>query len=192
VQAIRIIQDEHRSLATVLHGLLYLVREIRFHLAEPDFALFRAMVYYIGAFTERFHHPKEDAHLFQRLRMRDPGAAALLGRLHDEHRVGADKIRRLDQALELYERDGDEGFAAFAEVASDYAAFHWEHMRLEETEVLPLAKHFLTSADWQEIDAAFMSHTDPLFGADAVDHYNELFRRIVKLAPPPLGQGPSP
>jgi len=29
VQAIRIIQEEHRSLAAVLHGMLYLVHEIR-------------------------------------------------------------------------------------------------------------------------------------------------------------------
>jgi hemerythrin-like domain-containing protein len=192
VQAIRIIQDEHRSLATVLHGLLYLVRQIRFHLAEPDFTLLRAMVYYIDTFTERFHHPKEDEYLFHRLRMRDPGAAALLDRLQDEHRVGKGKIRRLDQALGRYERDRDEGFAAFAEIAGDYAAFHWEHMRLEETEVLPLAEHFLTATDWEDVDAAFSSHIDPLAGTNPVDHYNELFRRIVKLAPPPLGKGPSP
>jgi len=192
MQAIRIIRDEHRSLATVLHGLLYLVRQIRFHLAEPDFALFRAMVYYIDAFTERFHHPKEDEYLFQRLRMRDPAAAALLDRLHQDHLVGADKIRLLIQALRRYEQRGDVWFPAFAEIVGDFAAFHWDHMQREETEVLPLAEQFLTSADWEEIDAAFMGHTDPLFGEYVVDHYNELFSRIVKLAPPPLGTGASP
>jgi hemerythrin-like domain-containing protein len=191
VQAIRIIRDEHRSLATVLHGLLYLVRKIHFHLAEPDFALFRAMVYYIDAFPEHFHHPKEDRYLFQRLRMRDPSAAQLLDRLQEDHRVGADKIRRLKQALRQYEQRGDQEFAAFAAIVSDYAAFHWDHMQREETEVLPLAEQFLTAADWKEIDAAFLGHTDPLFGAEAVDHYNELFGRIVKLAPPPLGTAPS-
>ena len=191
MQAIRIIRDEHRSLAAVLHGLQYLVRNIRFHLAEPNFALLRAMVHYIDAFPEQFHHPKEDQYLFRRLRMRDPAAAALLDRLHEDHRIGADKIRRLDQALARYEQDGDEGFAAFAAIAGDYAAFHWDHMRREETEALPLAEQFLTSADWEEIDAAFMGHTDPLFSDDAVDRYEALFRRIVQLAPPPLGTGPS-
>ena len=191
MQAIRVIHDEHRSLAAVLHGLLYLVRNIRFHLAEPHFALLHAMVHYIDAFPERFHHPKEDRYLFQRLRMRDPAAAALLDRLHEDHRAGADKIRLLIQALGRYEQGAGDGFAAFAGIIADYAAFHWDHMRREETEVLPRAKQFLTPADWEEVDAAFMGHTDPLFGEDATHQYNELFRRIVKLAPPPLGTGPS-
>jgi hemerythrin-like domain-containing protein len=187
VKAIRIIQEEHRSLAAVLHGLQYLVRQIRFQLAEPDFALLHAMVHYIEVVPERFHHPKEDRYLFRLLRERDPAAAALMDRLHEDHRVGADKIRRLSQALGHYEQEDEKAFAAFAALVGDYAAFHWDHMRREEAEVLPLAKQFLTSADWEEIDAAFMGHTDPLFGASAVDEYNELFKRIVQSAPPPLG-----
>ena len=60
MQADRIIQDEHRSLAAVLHGMLYLVHDIRDRGAKPSFDVFGAMIYYIDAFPERFHHPKED------------------------------------------------------------------------------------------------------------------------------------
>ena len=74
MRAIQIIEDEHRSLAAVLHGLLYLVREIRLRNAKPDFELLGAMLHYIDAFPERFHHPKEDAYLFRHLRERDPGS----------------------------------------------------------------------------------------------------------------------
>lgn len=189
MQATRIIRAEHRSLAAVLHGLLHLVRHIRFRLAEPDFELLRAMVHYIDAFPERFHHPKEDRYLFRLLRLRHPAAATLLDRLHEEHLVGAEKIRTLVEALDRYECGGDTNFAEFAQIAAGYAAFHWEHMRCEEAELLPLAERFLTTADWKEIDAAFLGHTDPLFGEDAADQYDELFRRIVELAPPPLGVG---
>jgi hemerythrin-like domain-containing protein len=187
VKAIRIIEDEHRSLAAVLHGLQYLVRNIRFQLAEPDFQLFGAMLRYIDTVPERLHHPKEDRYLFARLRVRDPTSATLLDRLQEEHRVGADKIRWIEEALARYERDGEPAFAEFAMLVADYAAFHWDHMRREEAEVLPLARRFLTPADWEELDAAFSGHTDPLFGATAVAQYDELFRRIVELAPPPLG-----
>lgn len=187
MQAIRIIRAEHRSLTAVLHGLLYLVRSIRFQLAEPDFVLLGAMVHYLVAFPERFHHPKEDRYLFQRLRIRNPAAGALLDRLQEEHRTGADKIGLLVEALERYERGGDEAFAGFAETLGEYAAFHWDHMRLEEAEILPLAEQFLTPEDWEEIDAAFMGHTDPLLGEAARGQYDALFRRIVDLAPPPLG-----
>lgn len=60
MEAIRIIRDEHRSLAAVLHGMLYLVHEIRDRGARPNFGLFGAMVFYVDAFPERFHHPKEE------------------------------------------------------------------------------------------------------------------------------------
>ena len=49
----------------------------------------------------------------------------------------------------------------------------------------------LTSEDWEVIDAAFLGHTDPMLGAEAVAQYDVLFRRIVDLAPPPLGVGPA-
>ena len=191
MQSIRIINDEHRSLAAVLHGMLYLVREIREHGAKPDFAVLGAMVYYIDAFPERFHHPKEDRYLFRLLRMRSPTAVKLIERLETEHRAGAEKIRFLEQALARYQQGGEAEFAGFAAAVEAYAAFHWDHMRAEEKELLPLAEKYLTAGDWEAVDAAFMGHSDPLFGAEAGAEYDALFRRIVNLAPPPIGVGPA-
>ena len=191
MRAIGIIEDEHRSLGAVLHGLQYLVREIRLRGAAPDFELLRAMLHYVDAFPERFHHPKEDAYLFRRLRERHPASATLLDRLEDEHREGARRIRDLHEALARYHQEGASAFGGFAQQLADYATFHWEHMRAEEQEVLPQARRHLTPADWTEIDAAFADNEDPLLGADARDNYRQLFRKIVNLAPPPLGVGPA-
>jgi hemerythrin-like domain-containing protein len=190
MNAIRIIEDEHRSLAAVLHGLSYLVREIRLRGAAPDFELLGAMLHYIDAFPERLHHPKEDAFLFKRLRERDPASGPLLDRLEAEHREGATHIENLRKALARYQHEGAREFGAFAQGVTDYAAFHWEHMRAEEHEVLPRARQRLTAADWAEIDEAFADNADPLLGIDAQENFRQLFRRIVNLAPPPLGVGP--
>jgi hemerythrin-like domain-containing protein len=190
VQAKRIIEDEHRSLAAVLHGMLYVIREIRYVRIKPDFVLLGAMVHYIDAFLEQFHHPKEDAYLFKLLGSRYPGAAPLLERLKQEHESGAVKLRKLQQALTRYQHGGSAQFPEFAALAADFAAFHWEHMRLEENDLLPLAARHLTDADWDEIDAAFLGHTNSLFGAEQGNEYRELFRRIVNLAPPPIGAAP--
>jgi hemerythrin-like domain-containing protein len=189
MQTTRIIQDEHRSLAAVLHGMLYLVREIRDRGAEPDFNVFGAMIYYIDAFPERFHHPKEDE-LFRVLRLREPGAAALIDKLEEEHRTGARKIRILEQALMRYQHGGAKEFGAFAEAVDEYAKFHWDHMRTEEQELLPLAEKRLSTQDWEAIDPLFQGHSDPLLGANTAAEYTALFRRIVNLAPPPIGVGP--
>jgi hemerythrin-like domain-containing protein len=191
MQAIRIIREEHQSLAAVLHGLLYLVREIRAHRTEPDFELLAAMVYYIDTFPERFHHPKEDAWLFRLLLLRHPPAAEIIGRLQSEHRAGSAKLRQLEQALIRYQQGGRDEFPVFAAAVEAYVAFERNHMHSEETEVIPLAQQYLTPADWAEIDAAFLDHADPLLGDAVRDDFLELFRRIVNMAPPPIGVGPA-
>ena len=100
-------------------------------------------------------------------------------------------IRHLEQALLRYEEGGAEFLEPFATCATEYADFHWEHMRAEEDDVMPRARAHLTAADWAEIDAAFADNEDPLLGDDARENYRQLFRQIVNLAPPPLGVGPA-
>src|SRR5258708_21829588 len=187
VQAIRILYAEHRSIAAVLHGMLYLVRAVRLRDAAPRFDVLDAMVSYINTVPERFHQPKEDAYLFRLLALRFPEAVPLIDQLQTEHRVGAERIRALDQTLARYRHGGAAEFPAFAEVVQAYAAFHWDHMRTEEDKLFPLAREHLTAEDWNAIHAAFTGHTDPLFGAEAEHEYESLFRRIVNLAPPPVG-----
>src|SRR5208282_6605125 len=171
--------------------MLYLVHETRDRGAKPDFDLLGAMVYYIDAFPERFHHPKEDRYLFARLRLRHPDAASLIDRLEAEHRSGAEKIRALEQALMRYQQAGAAEFAPFMTAVEGYAAFHWNHMRAEEKELLPLAEKHLIAEDWETIDAAFLGHADPMLGATTGTEYDALFTRIVNLAPPPIGVGPA-
>ena len=187
MQAIRVIEQEHRSLAAVLHGLLFLTRELRYFAIEPDFKLLNAMLHYIESFSERFHHPKEDAYLFERLGARNASAAPLINRLKQEHESGAVKLRELRHALARYQDTGPRAFAEFAARVADYAAFHWDHMRAEENELLSLARLHLTPADWAVVDAAFLGHTDPMFGVEQGEQYRNLFRRIVELAPAPIG-----
>jgi hemerythrin-like domain-containing protein len=67
--------------------------------------------------------------------------------------------------------------------------FYFEHMTLEEKQVLPLAERVLTAQDWAELDAAFAANRDPLTGHEPEDEYRALFSRIVNALPAPLGLG---
>jgi hemerythrin-like domain-containing protein len=192
MKALAIIRSEHLSIAAVLHGMLILAKQIEERGTAPDFNLFGAMIYYIDAFPERFHHPKEDAYLFSALRLRHPEAASLLDQLQSEHAIGARKIRAVEQAMVRYQQGGDAHLGAFLDAIRDYAEFHWKHMRAEENEVLPLAAKYLTAEDWEAIDAAFSDHKDQLLGLESAKEYATLFSRIVNLAPPPIGVGPEP
>ncbi|MNV61897.1 hypothetical protein D3C71_1544240 [compost metagenome] len=71
-----------------------------------------------------------------------------------------------------------------------YIRFYLEHMRLEETVVLPAAQQHLEPADWATIDAAFASNFNPLAAGQTRDPaYDRLFTRIVMRAPSPIGLG---
>ena len=70
-----------------------------------------------------------------------------------------------------------------------YADFYFQHMMLEEKQVLPLAERVLTGEDWAALDAAFAANRDPLTGHKPEDDYRALFSRIVNALPAPLGLG---
>jgi len=191
MQALRLIEDDHRALAAVLHGMRYLVRETRDRGAPPRFDVLGAMLYYIDAFPERVHHPRESEYLFRFLRARCPPAAPIIDQLEEEHRAGTEHIRALEQGLARYQHGGRTEFPAFASAVEAYVAFQHEHMRREERDILPLAKQHLLPSDWEVIDAAFTGGSVPRFGTDSPENFQKLFDLIVNLAPPPIGVGPA-
>jgi len=181
MQALRVIENEHRSLAAVLHGMLHMVREIREHGAMPSFETFGAMVYYIDAFPEHFHHPKEDRYLFRLLRKRCPQAGALLDQLEEQHRIGAQKIRALEQALTRYQNGGDDEFPRFAAAVDDYAEFHWKHMSDEENEILRIAPTARLAAE--HADSLKLQEARELARKPSVTTFRLSYARAAEMAP---------
>ena len=189
-KVLNIIRDEHRSIAAILHGMQYLVRQIREKKSKIDPRVFRAMLYYLDTFAERMHHPKEDLYLFKAMRRRGGDANALIAELEKEHAGGELALRKLEQRLIRYEEGGDGEFSAFAEEVDSFVEGYWEHMRKEEEQVFPLAEKLLDAEDWESIDRAFEANRDPLAAERETRDFQKLFSRIVDLAPPPIGVGP--
>ena len=103
---------------------------------------------------------------------------------------GETAVRDLQHALLAWELLGEPRRPAFTAQCQQYVNFYLEHMRLEETVVLPEAVRVLTAPDWQELDAAFSENCDPLTGKYSPDPaYRRLFTRIVMKAPAPIGLG---
>jgi hemerythrin-like domain-containing protein len=188
--AIGIILDEHRSLAAVLHGLRHLVREMRDRGKAPDFRLLGAMLYYLDAFSEKLHNPKESAYLFDRLKQRTGEADAVIEELEHQHAESAQLGRSLDHALARLEAGMTDGLPLFSAAVERLLEEAWRHMATEEKVLIPLARRYLTAADWAEIARAFGENGDPRFGAKPDHEFRDLFSRIVNLAPPPIGVGP--
>lgn len=186
-KAVEIIQREHRGVSAVLHCLDSVLRDIATRGTKPDFRLLQEILQYISSFLFRFHHPKEDLHLFPTLRLRYPEIKKILNELEEEHRQGDELIENCRQAFHAYQRRGPIVFEAFREAAEAYQNLEVTHILREEREVIPVAARFLKAEDWVTIDAAFTDHNDPLFGEYPAKQFHHLFSTIAELAPLPHG-----
>ena len=177
-----IIIDEHRSIAAVIRGMERVVATLR-EGGAPPFPLLRAMLYYIEAFPEALHHPKENAYLFARLRARTQEFDETLAELERQHADGHAVVARLAQALADYEANPAGGLPAFGAAVGQFAATQWAHMNLENSVILPAAQRHLTEDDWRVIGEAFAANGDPRFSVDDDDEYRRLFAQILALVP---------
>ena len=188
MKALGIIRTEHRSLAAVLYTLQALARGAREGRLAADYALLRQIVDYLESFHQRFHHPKEDGHLFKALRARTREARGALAELEREHSKGDAQLADLREAIDRAQ-SGAGGVQELAAEVERYADFHWRHMRTEEDVIMPLAERVLTEEDWNGIDAAFADNDDPVFVRARREEYRRLLAAIAEHAPPPLGAG---
>jgi len=181
-RAVATIKDEHRSLASVIHGLQETLRESVSSGRSPNFPLLRAMLFYIDAFPERLHHPKEEAYLFAKLLERTRDCDQLLDALTQEHAAGSALLSRLRSALADFEAGRPGAGAAFSEAVGAFADAQWSHMSAEETLVLPAASLHLSLEDWAAIERAFHDNRDPRFGEESDQSFAELASKLLNLA----------
>ena len=189
--AIGIIRDEHRSLAAVLHAWMHALAAARSHGRAPDAGLMRAIVRYVQTFSVALHHPKEEQHLFKKLRERTDSVNAELDELERQHQRDQQLVAVLACQVEALAACSDAKAAAVATQTLDdavqaYAKFLWDHLGREEGVILPAAHRHLSQADWTDLDAVFKAHRDPGFGtgSDTDEDCRQLFLRIVRAAQP--------
>jgi hemerythrin-like domain-containing protein len=185
--SLNIIRDEHEHLSAVIQGMRYFVQQIGNGGKAPDLKVFRAMLYYIMAYPEKVHHPKEDKYLFAKIKERTHQLDAELDTLSEQHAQGELLVHRLQAALLDYEFAGATAFPRFLELVEQYAMFYFSHMRKEEEEIIPVARQVLNNMDWKEVDAAFLENRQQLDDAGERYKYEELFSTIVNISPAPIG-----
>jgi len=137
------------------------------------------IMYYMTHYPDVMHHPKEDL-VFARIREREPSAGTTIDRLTGEHatlrRDGQELVQELDGVL-----DGSiTSLERIKEAGRDYLTTFREHMRVEESEILPLAARMLRPVDWAAIEAAIRQFQDPLFGPRTEQRYAALARHIQR------------
>jgi hemerythrin-like domain-containing protein len=175
---VKTIEAEHRNLARVLKTLEAIVDRIDTDRHPGDMDRLYDICHYVRVFPDRIHHPKEDRYVFGPLRTEAPEHHEVLDRVHAQHEACAGHTARLQEAV----KDFDQGriqAEALRQVVKAYLSFQYEHMRLEEGEILPLARKFLDREALAGAGRAFASHGDPLFGANLEAGFQALRERIT-------------
>jgi hemerythrin-like domain-containing protein len=173
--ALLLLRLEHENLSQLL-DLIDEQRQIARTGGELDLDLLGTVAEYFGGYPDKCHHPVEDL-VFQRLKMRDPGAVSDPDKLADEHA----QIERLTAELAeaIAANDDEPGLAAVLEqFTNDYR----KHMAMEEEHFFPAAARTLSEQDWDEIDFSLFDSPDPLFDHAAHERFHGLRDRINKLA----------
>ena len=146
----------------------------------PDFDLLRLIAEYTLHYPDLVHHPKENL-IFERLVMRDPSAAEIVGDLIGEHRKLAELTRRFAAAMGNAAHDVELPREWLDALARAYLQANRLHMQLEEQYFLPRAMATLTEDDWIAIDENLSHADDPIFGEKVAEAYLYLHDRIMRL-----------
>lgn len=192
MRAIDIIKKEHLSLNTVLHCLNQLALDLesgRMRAQDVDFELFAMILNYIEEFLDTMHHPKEDNFLFPALLKRNSEAHETIFTLQEQHKNGAVLRGKLEVLLQAVKDKHSREIDRLIEALKDYITMNREHIKLEETVVIPMAREYLSEEDWAPIDVAFNDHKDPVFGDEPRNKFRKLLSDITYMTPAPIGLG---
>jgi len=158
--------------------------------AAPDYELMHDILFYMTHYSDLLHHPKEEL-MFARVKSRDASRRPTIDSLTLQHarlkEIGEGMVGVLDAVV-----NGSITPRERVEAATrTYIAELREHMRTEESEILPSAGRLLTDADWAEIDAAIAHVDDPLFGGHVHERYAGLRDAINRQAQASRAAAPS-
>ncbi len=187
--AIRVIKTEHINVWRILNTLEELLDETVRSKTPPDVRVIEEILLYLDSYADRVHHPKEDDYLFKALRRRSPEAVETIEELERQHEEGGALLERVRTALTHCAEHFPDGLEELRSEVDVYIRFQRDHINLEESRILPLARRSLTDEDWEPINRAFLDNEDPLFGSKVQDEFRALQSRIVQHAPAPLGLG---
>jgi hemerythrin-like domain-containing protein len=174
------LRQDHRNLGQLLAAV---ERQLaRFDQGgDPDYDILQGVLDYCLTYPDLYHHPKEDL-VYDRLRRRDPAAAAAIGDLQAEHRTLAEATRRFGSALRSVLQEAEFPRKAFDRIARAFLESYRRHMAMEEGTFFPAALAHLTADDWAAIDAKMKAQKDPVFSGAGESRYAALRADILAWA----------
>jgi hemerythrin-like domain-containing protein len=108
-------------------------------------------------------------------------AAARIGDLAADHRRGAERLRRVAQAVESVLADRELLRQTVNDIIKDFIEQERIHMVMEERYFFPAAVKALQARDWAEIAARLTDQRDLLFSDDVEEKFEVVRSHILQL-----------
>ena len=180
----------HRVFRRELTLLPRLVREVRDGDTERAATLAGALRLVLGGLHH--HHTGEDVVLWPALLERAAPSTGLVETMQAQHEAVEHHMEQVEPLLQAWEQDPTEARAtALADLIDRLAAALFEHLDLEEREILPLALRHVTVAEWNSLGEQGMDEMDQkqlpiLFGAITEDCTPEERKAMLGKLPLPV------
>jgi hemerythrin-like domain-containing protein len=146
--------------------------------AQPNYVLMLDILGYLRDFSDRVHHPREDA-AFACLARRLPDLQLPLARLQQEHRVISHAGETLRSQLTAILDGALMPRADVEAAAATYLVYYRSHIAHEEGEILGRAAAALSQEDWDTVRHALPHDEDPLFGPTPQERFRRLRREMA-------------
>jgi len=165
-----ILKHEHRVIERVLRALDGVCIRLERGNDVPASALL-GIVDFVTTFADRYHHRKEEAHLFPALERRGiTREGGPLGVMEYEHQIERELIADLDQAIDLY-REGDaEAAQRFGDAARAYVSLLVGHIEKEDSILFRIGDEVLDDEEKAALVVSF-KQTDAALGSRTLQDY---------------------
>lgn len=173
------LKHEHRIIEQVLRALDGICLRLELGEVIPPEAFIHTLDF-VQIYADRFHHEKEEMHLFPALQqsgMQVEGGP--IGYLKHEHHVERQLLIELGAAITDYRNGDSEAKHRIVEHARNYSRHLLSHMRREDTILFMLAEEMLDEPTKTAINYAFAKAEHGL-GEKSVEHYEEMAAQLEK------------
>lgn len=168
-----ILKHEHRIIERSLRALDGVCVRIEVGNRIPGDALL-AIVDFITAFADRYHHRKEEMYLFPALERRGiTREGGPLGAMEHEHQVERELIADLEQAIGLYKEGDVEAAQRFVEAARSFVGMLVGHIEKEDSILFRIGDEVLDDEEKAALVVSF-KETDSALGNRTLQDYERL------------------
>ncbi|WP_434356820.1 hemerythrin domain-containing protein [Parasalinivibrio latis] len=173
-----LIHLEHKNISRLLALLERKLAAIQAE-DEVDFRLIRDSVEYLGSYSEKYHHPKEDViYLYYLEHYGDNGDIAKLDKEHEELSV---LTQDFETTVDMILMDSVVPLSVFAEQLQQFIRRQRDHLMFEERDVLPIIAKAFNEKDWLNVrERCILEYDDPLFGKEVSVRFRRLSEKLFE------------